>query len=133
DGGIARQRDHGVAVATKDEGGHVLHAHFQFVGDEGAEAGGIEHPRHADDALARKSAELVGRLGHGVQRIRNDNQDAIRRVLHHLADYGLHDAVVRVDKIVAAHSGIAWNAGGDDDDVRNRGVFVIVGAGDIGV
>ena len=81
DGRVARQRDHGVAVAAEDEGGDVFHADFEFLGDEGTEAGGIEHAGHADDALAREAAHLVGGLGHGVERIRDDDQNAVRRVL----------------------------------------------------
>ena len=130
---IARQRNHGVAVAAEDEGGHVFDADFQFIGDEGAEAGGIEHAGHADDALAGESAELVGGLRHGVERIRDDDQDAVGRILHHFADDRLHDVVIGVEQVVAAHAGLARDAGGDDDDVGVRGVFVVVGAGDVGV
>ena len=60
---------------------------FEFLRDESAEAGGVEHSGHADDALARESAQLVGGLRHGVERIRHDDEDAVRRMLHHLADY----------------------------------------------
>ena len=48
-------------------------------------------------------------------------------------DHGLHDAVIRVEQVVAAHAGLARDAGGDHDDVGIRGVFVIVGAADVGV
>ena len=120
-------------MAAEDEGGDVLDADFQFVGDEGAEAGGVEHAGHADDALAGESAELVGGLRHGVERIGNDDQNAVGRMLHHLADDRFHDVVVRVEQVVAAHAGLARDAGGDDDDVGVRGVFVVVGAADVGV
>ncbi len=36
-------------------------------------------------------------------------------------------------EIVAAHPGLARNAGGDHDDVRVRRVFVVIGAGDVGI
>src|SRR5207249_960064 len=49
-GGVARQRDHGVAVSAEDEGGDVLDADVKLLRDEGAEAGGVEHAGHADDA-----------------------------------------------------------------------------------
>jgi hypothetical protein len=42
-------------------------------------------------------------------------------------------SVIRVEQVVAAHAGLARDAGGDHDDVGIRGVFVIVGAADIGV
>src|ERR1700674_2146085 len=66
DGGIARERAHGVAMSAGDEGGKILHADFEFLRDKSAEAGGVEHAGHADDALARKAAHLVGGLRHGV-------------------------------------------------------------------
>ena len=133
DRGVARERDHGVAVAAEDECRNVFDADFEFIGNEGAEAGGIEHSGHADHALARKSAELVGGLGHGVQRIRDNDQNAVGRMLNGFADYGFHDVVVRVEKIVAAHAGLARDAGSDDYDVGVGGVFVVVRSGDVGV
>ena len=54
-------------------------------------------------------------------------------MLHHFADYSFHDVVIRVEQVVAAHAGFARDAGGDDDDVGIGSVFVIVGAGDVGV
>ncbi len=133
DGGIAGKRDHGVAVSAEDEGGYVLDADFEFLGDEGAEARGVEHAGHADDALARESAHLVSRLRHGVERVGDDDQDAVRRVVHDLADHVVHDLVVGVEQIVAAHAGLAGNSGGDDDDVGVGGVGVVVGAENCGI
>ena len=52
DGGVARERHHGVAVAAEHEGGDVFDADVQLFGDEGAEARRVEHAGHADDALA---------------------------------------------------------------------------------
>jgi hypothetical protein len=60
-------------MAAEDERRYVLHAHLQFLSNEGAEAGGIEHARHADDALTRESAEFEGGLRHGVERVGDDN------------------------------------------------------------
>src|SRR6266481_3204533 len=76
-GGIAGKRDHGVAVSTKDEGGYVLDADFKFLGDKSAEASGVEHAGHADHALARKAAHLVRGLRHGVERIGDDDENAV--------------------------------------------------------
>src|SRR5207302_2718150 len=111
-GGIARKRDHGIAVSAEDEGSYVLDADFEFLGDKSAEAGGVEHAGHADDALTRKAAHFVGGLRHGVEGIGDDDQDAIRRVMHDLADHVIHDFVVGMQKIIAAHAGLAWNSGG---------------------
>ena len=78
DGGVARQRNHGVAVAAEDEGGDVLDADVQLLGDEGAEAGGVQHAGHADDALAIEAGLLEGGLGHGVERVGDDDEDGFR-------------------------------------------------------
>ena len=44
-----------------------------------------------------------------------------------------HDLEVGVEQVVAAHAGLAGDAGGDDDDVGVGGVGVVVGAGDVAV
>src|SRR5580658_431591 len=90
-GGIAGQRDHGVAVSAEDKGGYVFYTDVEFQRDEGAEASGIEDAGHADDALAGKAAHLVGGL-----RVGDDDEDAVRRMLHDLADYIVHDFVVGI-------------------------------------
>src|SRR2546429_2070376 len=133
DGGIARERAHGVAVSAEDEGGYVLDADFEFLGDESAEAGGVEYAGHADDAFAGKAAHLVGGLRHGVERIGDDDEDAVWRVMHDLADYVVHNFVVGIQKVIAAHAGLARNSGGDDDDVGVGGVGVVVRADNIGI
>ena len=120
-------------MSAEDESGYVLDADFELLRDEGAEAGGVENASHADDTLAREVAELVGGLCHGVERVGDDDQDAVRRVLHNLADYVAHDFVVGVEQVVAAHAGLAGDSGGDDDDVGVGGVGVVVGAEDGGI
>src|ERR1700674_5430564 len=133
DGGIARKRNHGVAVSAKDEGGYVLDADFEFLRDKSAEAGGVEHAGHADDALTRKAAHLVSGLRHGVEGIGDDDEDAVRRVVHDLADYVVHDFVVRIQKVIAAHTGLARNSGRDDDDVGVGRVAIVVRTNDGGI
>jgi hypothetical protein len=53
-------------------------------------------------------------------------------VLDALADR-LHHLEVDAEQIVAAHAGLAGDAGGDDDDVGTRDIGIIVGAGDLGI
>ena len=72
-------------------------------------------------------------MGHGIERVGNDDQDAIRRVLHDLADHVRHDFIVGVQQVVAAHARLAGDSGGDDHDVGIRGVGVVVGADHVGV
>src|SRR6185437_14777254 len=131
--GVAGQGHHSIAVAAEDERGHVLHADFQFFGNEGAEARGVEHAGHADYALALELTDLERRLRHRVERIGDHDQDAVGRVRDHFADHVLHDLVVSVEQIVAAHARLPRNAGGDDHDVRVGGIGVIVGAENVRV
>src|SRR5258708_7823226 len=132
-GGIARKRDHSVAMPAENEGVDVLDTDFEFLGDKSAEAGGVQYAGHPDDALAREAAHLVGGLCHGVERIRDDDEDAVRRVVHDLADYVVHDFVVGIQKIIAAHAGLARDSRGDDDDVGVGGVGVIIRTDDVGI
>src|SRR5580704_747707 len=53
--------------------------------------------------------------------------------MHDLADYIVHDLVIGIEKVVAAHAGLARNSRGNDDDVRVRGIGVIVRSEDGGV
>ncbi len=55
------------------------------------------------------------------------------RVLDDLAHHVLHDLVVGVEQVVAAHAGLARNSRGDHNDVGVRGVGVIIGADDVAV
>src|SRR5208283_4681393 len=127
---VARQRNHGIAVSAEHEGSDVLHRNLQLHGDESAEARRVENAGHPDYAIAREAAQLVSGLRHRIQRVGDDDENAIGRMLHHLAHHIAHDLVIGVDEVVAAHARLAGNAGGDDHDVRVRGVDVIVGADD---
>ena len=73
------------------------------------------------------------RLGHGVERIGDDDEDRVRRDRRNLVHHVRHDLVVGVQQVVAAHAGLARDAGGDDDDVGVRGLGVVVRADDVHV
>src|SRR5437879_6275926 len=60
-------------------------------GDESTIARGVQSPCHADDAVARKAADAVSRLRHGVEGIGDHNQNALRRILDHLFDRASDD------------------------------------------
>ncbi len=72
-------------------------------------------------------------MRHGVQWVGHDDENAVGRILYHLADNRLHDVVIRVEQVVAAHAGLARDAGRDDDNIRIGSVFVVVGAADVGI
>ena len=133
DGGVAHQGHHVISVAPQNVGLDVFDRHVHFLRDKGAEAGGVEDPSHAEDALPRKSAGLVDVLHHSVQWVCDGDDDAVGRVLHHLLSDGAGDAHVGEQQVIAAHSGAASNSGGDDHDIGTGGLFVAVAASDEGV
>ena len=50
--------------------------------------------------------------------------------MHDLADHIVHDLVIGIQEVIAAHAGLARHSSGDDDDVRIGCVRVVVGAED---
>jgi hypothetical protein len=53
---------------------------FSSCGDEALEAAGIQNSGHADDALAVEAGLAIGGLGHGVQRVGDDDQNRLGRL-----------------------------------------------------
>ena len=130
---VARQRHHGVAVAAQHEGVGVLDRDAQLHRDEGAHAGAVEDARHPEDAVLGQAGDPVGHLAHRVERVRDHHQDRVRRVLEGVLGAVLDDLVVRVEQVVAAHPGLARDAGGDHHDVGAGGVLVVVRADHAGI
>jgi hypothetical protein len=130
---VARQRHHLVAVPAEHEHRDVLHRHLELLREKRAHAPRVEHAGHADDALARELAQAVDRLAHRVERVGHRDDDAVRRVADDLLGHRLHDLVVDVDEIVAAHARLARHARGDDDHVRPGAHRVVVAADDLAV
>src|SRR6202035_3417967 len=54
----------------------------------------------------------------------------LRAVLFYRRADRLNDAGIDSDQIVAAHSRLARNAGGDDDDIGARDIGIVIGAVD---
>ena len=130
---ISRQGNHGIAVSAQHKRGHVFHRNIQFARDKGAEARRVQNAGHADHAIAREATLLVRRLRHRIQRIRNDDQNAVRRILNRLADHVAHDLVIGVEQVVATHPRLARDAGRNHHNVRVCRIGVIVCAEDVGV
>ena len=120
-------------MATQHHRGHVLERYAKFFGNKCTEAGRIQHAGHTDNPILTELRNLVRRPAHGIQRIGNQNQDAIRRILHRLFGGGANHLVVGDQKIVAAHAGFARKSGGDNDDVGIRGGLVAIDARDADV
>src|SRR3546814_1754189 len=58
DGRVGGDRDHRVAMAAKHEGGDVLDRDVELLGEEVAEARGIEHAGHASPRSEEHTSEL---------------------------------------------------------------------------
>src|SRR6185437_3986817 len=128
---IARQRDHGVAVASEHESGDVFDRNVELVGEEIAEARRIEHAGHADHLLLRQAAIFLQRPHHGVERVGNADDESVGCVLLDAGADLLHHLEIDAEQIVTAHSRLARHAGGDDADVGAIDCFVAVGAGEM--
>ena len=115
-------------MPAQHKGSHVFHADLQLFRNEGPEARGIEHAGHADNSGTVEFADLICRLGHGVQRIGDHDKNAIGRRGDAFADHILHDLVVGVEQVVAAHPRLAREAGSDHHNVGVCSVGVIIGA-----
>src|SRR6185436_12560783 len=131
--GIAHQRHHGIAVAAEHEGGDVFDRDVEFVGEEIAEARGIQHARHADHLLVRHAGRLLQRPHHRVQRVGDADDERVGGILLDAGADLLHDLEIDAQKIVAAHAGLARHAGGDDADLGIVERVVGIGAGEMGV
>ena len=133
DGGVAGQRHHGVAMAAEDEGGHVFHAHAEFLRQEQAEAGAVQHAGHADDLLRRQAGLLLQHPHHDVERVGDADDEGVGRVgLDAFRDLADHAGILG-QQVIARHARHAGEAGGDDDDIRARDGAVVARAGHVAV
>src|SRR5882762_6273833 len=75
---MGRQRHHVVAMSSEDERMHDFYPHTQLRRHERAHSRGIQHSGHSHHAVFREAAHLVRHLHHGIQRIRDHDEDRIR-------------------------------------------------------
>ena len=113
-------------MATEHYGGDAFYRNIQFLGDEGAEAGGIEDAGHADDAVFREFGDHQGDLCHGVERVRYHYNDGVGGDGYGFFGGSAYDFVILQEKIVSAHARFAGEAGGDDYHVGIGGERVVV-------
>ena len=123
-----------VAVAAQHEGRDVLDRDAQLLGQEVAEARASRaRPPCRPPAAGGRPETLLHRPDHGVERVGDDDDEGVGRVLLDVLADRLHDAGVDADQVVAAHAGLARHAGGDDHHVGARDGRVVARAGDRGV
>jgi hypothetical protein len=109
----------------------IFHRYPQLHGDERLESGRVENPCHPDDPFLRELASLDRQMRHGVQRIGHDDQDGLRRPLHHLGQNRLHDLFIRIEQILSAHPGFSRNARRNDHNIRFSCLLVSIRSCDL--
>ncbi len=98
------------------------------LGQEVAEARGVEQARHADHALGREAEGVLGERRHLVERVRDDDDHGVGcRRAQLAADLG-DDAAVALEQVGAALPGLARAARGDHDDVGAARLVVALAA-----
>src|SRR5581483_2262967 len=82
----------------------------------------------ANHAMLGKTWAPQSDLAHRVERIRNNDENGIRRTLDAFIDNFADNVRVRFQQVIAAHSRFARQAGSDDYHIRVGGFFVTISA-----
>jgi hypothetical protein len=69
----------------------VFHTNLELHCNKGPETGGIEDARHAEDAVSREAADLIGHMAHGVEGIADNDQNGLRGKPDNLLSHIFHD------------------------------------------
>jgi hypothetical protein len=81
-------------MSAEDECEDVAHGDLELFGYERAVAGRVEDAGHAHYPLARETTRLHRHVAHRVERVRDDDEDRLRRVLYDLFGNTSHDALI---------------------------------------
>ncbi len=116
-------------MLAEDERLHLGGRELEFLGDERAEARGVQHGAQAIDLLPRQAQSLHGQARENIDRVRDDEDVGV------LAQAGGLDALenlreqrdVAIDEVEARFVGLAAQAGGDEKKIAVRGPGVIAG------
>ena len=120
-------------MAAQNKGRDVLDRNVELFGEEVAKAAGIENARHADNLVVWQARKFAQGPDHRVERVGNADYKRVRRVcLDAFADR-LHNLQVDAEKVIAAHSRLAGDTGGDDDDVCASNIGIVICAGYLGI
>ena len=112
------------------KGGDVFDRDVELVGEEKAEARGIQHPRHAHHLLVRQAGCLLQRPDHGIERVGDADDEGVGGVFLDAGPDLLHHLEIDREEIVAAHARLARHAGGDDADLGVVERVIGIGAGE---
>ena len=133
DGAVTRHRHHGVAVPAQHHGAHVFHRHARSLREEELQPRGIEDAGHAHHPLGRKAGDLLHGVDHGIERIRDHDDEGVRAAGAQVLGHTAGDLEIDAEQIVARHAGLARHPGGHDDHVGACQIVPAGGAADGGV
>ncbi len=120
-------------MAAEHEGCHVFNRNAELLSQEEAEARAVEHAGHAAHFVVRQFRKLAERPHHRIERIGDDDDERVRRVLGDAFAGRLHDFEIDAEEIVAAHARLARHAGGDDAHIGPGDAGIIIGALERGI
>ena len=112
-------------MAAHHEGLHVFHGNAEFVGDEASETGRVKHASHTDHLVGRETGLLLHVVNHGIERVRDDDDESVRSVSLDGFGNGLDHAAVLVEEVVAAHARHTRETGSHDNHVSALEVGVV--------
>ena len=92
-----------------------------------AETRRVERAAHADDAALGQAGGLMREVGHGIHRVRYDDEYRAGRIFQSLAYDAADDIGVGADKLLARHARLARYTRRHDDDIRAGRLLVVVG------
>ena len=114
----------GIAVLAHDIGLDIARVNLDVGTKHLLQTAGVEHGAGTDDVALGQAGHLDGGVGQNIDRVGDDEQDAVEAGLLNLGDNGLKDVDVLVDQVQAGLTGLLGSASGDDDHG---------GVGDIGI
>ena len=117
----------GVAVLTHDVSLNVARVDLDVGAEHLLQTTGVEHGAGTDDVALGQAGHLDGGVGQNVDRVGDDQQDAVKAGLLNLGDDGLKDVDVLVDQVQAGLAGLLGSASGDDDHSGVGDIRVIAG------
>ena len=125
---MAGQRHHLIAMTAHHIAVDIFHADTGLQGHERPHAGRIQDARLPDNALARQLADLHGQVCHRIQRVGQNDEDGLRRILEGVRGCITDDLGVDGQQVFAAHTRLARHARRDDDDIGTLGGSIIIAA-----
>ena len=97
---------------------NAARVYLEVAADQVAETRGVERGAAADDALRVKAREIAGHLGHDIDRVRRNQEDAVKAGVRDRLHNRLKDGRVPREQIHAALARLLRDARTDGHDIR---------------